>query len=109
MKQAQRKVFFHPLLGCVCPPSGRRKALPGAEVHAKRPLCGAALSRRGRAQVGRGHLRRCCDQCGGALACAQPPAAHAAGLAVFRGIARFHGFQLLAEAVEWLLGGPGVG
>ncbi len=81
----------------------------GAEVYAMRPLRGMVMSRRGRAQVGRGHLRRCCDQCGGALACAQPPAAHAAGLAVFRGIARFHGFQLLAEAVEWLLGGSGVG
>jgi len=81
----------------------------GAEVYAMRPLRGMVMSRRGRAQVGRAHRRRCCDLCGGARACAQPPAAHAAGLAVFRGIARFHGFQLLAEAVEWLLGGSGVG
>ncbi|KAK9830879.1 hypothetical protein WJX81_001263 [Elliptochloris bilobata] len=58
-------------------------------------------------QVGRGHLRRCCDQCGGELACTQSPAGHAAGLAVFRGIARFHGFELLAETVEWLLEVPG--
>ena len=58
-------------------------------------------------QVGRGHLRRCCDQCGGELACTQSPSAHAAGLAVFRGIARFHGFELLAEVVEWLLEVPG--
>ena len=58
-------------------------------------------------QVGRGHLRRCCDQCGGELACMQSPEAHAAGLAVFRGIARFHGFELLAETVEWLLNVPG--
>ena len=58
------------------------------------------------AQVGSGHLRRCCDRCGGELACTQPPAAHAAGLAVFRGIARFHGFELLAETAEWLLEGP---
>jgi len=58
----------------------------GAEVYAMRPLRGMVMSRRGRAQVGRGHLRRCCDQCGGALACAQPPAAPPAGPAGLRGL-----------------------
>ena len=54
----------------------------------------------------RGHLRRNCDQCGGALANTEPAAGFAEALTVFRNVATYHGFQLLQDATEWLLQMP---
>ena len=54
-------------------------------------------------QVLRGHLRRNCDQCGGALTNTEPAAVFWEALTVFRNVAKYHCFQLLQEATEWLL------
>lgn len=57
-------------------------------------------------QVLRGHLRRNCDQCGGALRMTEPAAVFTDALTVFRNVATYHGFQLLQDATEWLLQMP---
>ena len=54
-------------------------------------------------QVLRGHLRRNCDECGGALTSTQTPAAIQDTLTIFRNVASYHGFQLLQDSTEWLL------
>ena len=54
-------------------------------------------------QVLRGHLRRNCDECGGALTSTQTPAAIHDSLTIFRNVASYHGFQLLQDSTEWLL------
>ena len=57
-------------------------------------------------QVLRGHLRRSCDQCGGALGNTQSPAELRDTLAVLRNVARYHCFALLQDLTDWLLQGP---
>lgn len=54
-------------------------------------------------QVSSGHLSRQCRMCGGALANTETPQQLTGGLAVFRNVAQAHGFDLLAEATQWLL------
>lgn len=53
-------------------------------------------------QVKRGHAAGQC-QCAGAFVATQPPAAMRQGLRVFGNIARWHGFDMLQENVDWLL------
>lgn len=53
------------------------------------------------------HLRNGCGVCGGNLRCTVPSALRATQLTVFRNAARFHGFTLLQEMAEWLLGDGG--
>ena len=57
----------------------------------------------GSVQVLRGHSRRNCDECGGALTSTQTPAAIHDSLTIFRNVASYHGFQLLQDSTEWLL------
>ena len=61
---------------------------------------------RGPVQVLRGHLRRNCDQCGGALANTLSPEASRERLTVLHNVARFHCFALLQDVTEWLLQAP---
>jgi DNA polymerase epsilon subunit 1 len=51
----------------------------------------------------RGHLRRNCDECSGALTNQQSPAQFRDALTVFRNVASYHCFQLLQDCTEWLL------
>ena len=51
----------------------------------------------------RGHLRRNCDECGGALTNTQAPAQFRDALTIFRNVASYHCFQLLQDSTEWLL------
>ena len=51
----------------------------------------------------RGHLRRNCDECGGALRNTQAPEQFRDALTVFRNVASYHCFQLLQDSTEWLL------
>ena len=58
------------------------------------------------AQVLRGHLRRNCDQCGGALVNTRTPAELRDTLTVLRNVARYHCFALLQDVTDWLLQAP---
>lgn len=55
-------------------------------------------------QVTSGHLRALCALCGGGLTNTRRPPAAARRLVVYRNLARFHGFKVLAEMAGWLLG-----
>ena len=57
-------------------------------------------------QVASGHLRTVCAACGSSLVNMQPPREVRKSLEVFRNVARFHSFDLLAEITEWLLEEP---
>lgn len=57
-------------------------------------------------QVAAGHLRTVCAGCGSSLENTQPPGQVCQALEVFRNVARFHSFDLLAEVTEWLLEEP---
>ncbi|GLC51172.1 hypothetical protein PLESTB_000473800 [Pleodorina starrii] len=55
-------------------------------------------------QVTSGHLRSLCGLCGGGLTNTRRPEGAARRLTVYRNLARFHGFGVLAEMAGWLLG-----
>ena len=55
------------------------------------------------------HLRGGCQRCAGALVTVQSAAAFRQSLTVFRNVAQYHVFELLAEVVEWLLELPSAG
>ncbi|GLI69098.1 hypothetical protein VaNZ11_013644, partial [Volvox africanus] len=55
-------------------------------------------------QVTSGHLRPLCGLCGGGLVNTRRPEAAQRRLVVYRNLARFHGFRVLAEMAGWLLG-----
>eukprot|EP00897_Mesotaenium_endlicherianum_P006206 jgi/Mesen1/5613/ME000282S04763 len=56
----------------------------------------------GERQIKMGHVAQQC-QCAGDFRCTETPQQSRQRLQVFLNIARYHGFQLLEEAVEWLL------
>ncbi|KXZ56813.1 hypothetical protein GPECTOR_1g732 [Gonium pectorale] len=56
--------------------------------------------------AGAGHLRSLCGLCGGGLTVTRGSSAAARRLVVFRNLAKFHGFKVLAEMAGWLLGEP---
>ena len=55
-------------------------------------------------QVLAGHLRSSCGLCSGELRPTLPSAVFRKQLVVFRNIAGFHGFELLEQLSDWLLG-----
>ena len=55
-------------------------------------------------QVLAGHLRSSCGLCSGELRPTLPAAVFRKQLVVFRNIAGFHGFELLEQLADWLLG-----
>ena len=55
-------------------------------------------------QVLAGHLRSSCGLCSGELRPTLPSAVFRKQLVVFRNIAGFHGFELLEQLADWLLG-----
>ncbi len=57
-------------------------------------------------QVTCGHLRSLCGLCGGGLTNTRRPETADRRLVVYRNLARFHGFRVLAENAGWLLGEP---
>ena len=57
-------------------------------------------------QVVSGHLRTVCAGCGSSLENTQPPGDICQSLEVFKNVAQFHSFDLLAEVTSWLLGDP---
>ena len=47
-----------------------------------------------------------CAGCGSSLENTQPPGDICQSLEVFKNVAQFHSFDLLAEVTSWLLGDP---